>query len=165
VDPFFASDSSGEPRSAGYWLLWNACAPDNKADVAAANGGREAGWIILDDLLADPGILVGPLAVDTCEQGVSLLRAQDATDQETPDDDAYALAAQLLAAQLNLAAGAESCTAVEETVQAGHILLLSLAFDGTGTYLGPEGAADDREVALFLTDQLRAYNAGSLCLP
>ena len=57
------------PRTAGYWLVWNACAEDNQADVARANGGREAGWLILDDLLAHPGILLGELAVETCERG------------------------------------------------------------------------------------------------
>lgn len=40
-------------------MVWNSCAEGNKADVAAANGGRAAGWIILDDLLADPGIQLG----------------------------------------------------------------------------------------------------------
>ena len=27
---------AGEPRTAGYWALWNTCAPDNRAGVAAA---------------------------------------------------------------------------------------------------------------------------------
>jgi hypothetical protein len=161
----FASDGGGEPRSAGYWQLWNGCAEENKAEVAAANGGREAGWIIMDDLLADPGILVGPVAVETCDQGLTLLRAQDAAGGEMSGDAAYALAAQLMAAQLNLGAGAEYCPAVGEAVQAGQLLLLSLDFDGSGSYLDPEAGGDDRELALFLTDQLRAYSAGSLCLP
>ncbi|MDF1597979.1 MAG: hypothetical protein P1T08_18035 [Acidimicrobiia bacterium] len=49
-----ASDDGGEPRSAAYWALWNTCAPDNRSELAAANGGREAGWVLVDDLLADP---------------------------------------------------------------------------------------------------------------
>jgi hypothetical protein len=157
ADPFFESDGGGEPRSAGYWRVWNACAPDNQAETARANGGRAAGWIILDDVLADPGILVGPLAVETCEQGLALLRGH-------PDDAAYGLAAQLLAAQANLAAGAAYCPASDQAVQAGQLLLLSVAFDGTGDYLGPGGDAEDREVALFLIEQLQAYNAGRLCV-
>ena len=36
---------------------------------------------------------------------------------------------------------------------------------GESTYLGPEGDAEDREVALFLIEQLQAYNAGTLCVP
>jgi hypothetical protein len=143
--------------------VWNACAPDNKAEVARANGGRAAGWFLLDDLLADPGIFLGELTVETCEQGIALLQGQDAAGQEQPDDAAYVLAAQLLAAQANLAVGAEYCPASDTAVQAGQALLLSLGFDGTGTYLGPEGDAEDREVAQFLIEQLANYNAGTLC--
>ena len=73
ADAATVSTGGGEPRTAGYWLVWNACAEENKADVAVANGGREAGWILLDDLLADPGILLGDLAVEACEQGLRLL--------------------------------------------------------------------------------------------
>ncbi|NPV07338.1 MAG: hypothetical protein HPY83_05155 [Anaerolineae bacterium] len=50
-----ASDGGGGPRPAAYWAQRNMCAPDNRADVARANGGREAGWVLVDDLLADPG--------------------------------------------------------------------------------------------------------------
>jgi hypothetical protein len=163
VDPFFASQGGGEPRTAGYWLVWNSCAEDNKADVAAANGGREAGWIILDDLLQDPGILLGEQAVETCPQGISLLRAEDFQGEDRAGDPVYKLAAQLLTAQLNLAAGTEYCPAVEEAVQAGQLLLLSLQFEGTGDYLGLQESSQNQEVVLFLIEQLSAYNVGSLC--
>ena len=163
VDPFFASQGGGEPRTAGYWLLWNSCAEGNKAGVAAANGGRDAGWIILDDLLADPGILLGDLPVETCEQGIRLLQVQDLGGEDRSGDVAFELASRLLAAQLNLAAGAEYCPAVDQAVQAGQLLLLSLGFDGSGQPLGLDQASEDREIALFLVEQLGQYNAGSLC--
>jgi hypothetical protein len=118
--------------------------------VAAANGGHEAGWIILDDLLADPGMLVGHYAVETCEQGVNILDALDAAGEVRAGDAAYELAAQLLTAQLNLDVGAEFCLAVQEAVQAGQLLLMSVDFDGAGNYLGPGDACDDRQSALFL---------------
>ena len=73
------------------------------------------------------------------------------------------LAAQLLTAQLNLAAGAEYCPAVDEAVQAAQLLLLSLGFDGSVGYLGLEQAPEDREIARFLVEQLAGYNTGSLC--
>jgi hypothetical protein len=44
----------GDPRTVGYEAVWNACAPDSRAEFVAANGGREAGWIIRDDLLTNP---------------------------------------------------------------------------------------------------------------
>jgi hypothetical protein len=162
-DPFFASTGGGEPRTAGYWLIWNSCAEDNRADVAAANGGREAGWFIMDDLLDDPGVWLGDLAVDTCEQGLAFLHGQDADGAEKPDDAAYQMASGLVAAQLNLAVGGEYCPAIDQAVRAGQLLLVSLGFDGTGDYLGPDQAPEDRDVALFLVEQLGLYNAGQLC--
>jgi hypothetical protein len=163
VDPFFASLGGGEPRTAGYWLVWNACAEENEADVAAANGGRDAGWILLDDLLTDPGVLLGDLTVETCEQGIRLLQVQDLEGKNRSDELAFELAAQLLAAQLNLAAGAEYCPAVDEAVRAGQLLLLSLQFEGSGKVPGADLPSEDREVVLFLVEQLAEYNAGSLC--
>jgi hypothetical protein len=163
VDPFFASQGGGEPRTAGYWLLWNSCAEGNKAGLAAANGGREAGWIILDDLLADPGILLGESPVQTCQQGIRLLQVLDLDGGDRAGDVAFELAARLLAAQLNLAAGAEYCPAVDQAVQAGQLLILSLGFDGSGQTPGLDQASEDRDLALFLVEQLSQYNAGSLC--
>lgn len=56
-----------------------------------------------------------------------------------------------------------SCPAVDEAVQAGQLLLLSLQFDGTGKAPGANPPSEDREVAQFLAEQLAAYNVGSLC--
>lgn len=159
VDPFFAAQGGGEPRGSGYWLLWNGCAPGNRAETAAANGGREAGWIIMDDLLADPGLLLGERAVATCEDGVRLLQGASGP----ADDVASLLAAQLLAAQLNLAVGAEYCPAVEAAVTRAQLLLVGAGFDGAGTGLGPGADAEESELALSLTEQLAQYNAGALC--
>lgn len=161
----FSSSGGGEPRTTGYWLLWNSCAEGNQAETAKANGGREAGWIILDDLLADPGILVGDLQVETCQQGVNLLQGQDLQGNDRQNDPAYTLAAELMTAQLNLAVGSEDCTAANQAVQATQLLLLSLSFNGTQGYLGPPVANQDRETALFLADQLAMYNSGELCVP
>jgi hypothetical protein len=163
VDPFFRSWGGGEPRTAGYWLLWNACTPDNKAEVAAANGGREAGWVILDDLLTDPGVLLGDLTIESCPMGVNLLQEQNLSGADKSGDPAYSLAGQLLAAQLNLAAGAEYCPAVDEAVRAAQLLLVSRDFDGTGNYFSMAEASRERETVDFLVQQLSDYNAGALC--
>jgi hypothetical protein len=171
VQPTVVQDSrqittgGGDPRTAGYWLQWNACAPDSRAETARANGGRAAGWILMDDLLADPGILTGALEVETCQQGVALLQARDLAGTDRSDDPAYTLAAQLTVAQLNLATGAETCAAVEQAIVGAQLLLVSLGFDGTGGYLGPPVGSQDRETALILTDQLAKYNSGALCGP
>lgn len=165
ADPLFVSDGGGEPRSAGYWLLWNGCAPDNRAEMARSNGGRAAGWILLDDLLSDPGILLGELQVETCAQGLALLQARDLQGEDHAGDPAYALAAQLLAAQLNLAAGSAYCPAAGQAVQAGQVLLLSLGFQGSGAVLSVPAGGEEVDTARLLAEQLARFNTGKLCLP
>lgn len=158
VNPYYKSGAGGEPRTTGYWLLWNSCAPDNRADVAAANGGRAAGWIILDDLLVNPGIVVGNLLVTDCVQAVNLLNYKDIFGEEKTDDLTYSVAAQLLAAQLNLAAGAVSCPAAEDALNGGQLYLVGLGFTGAGDYT-PE---DTNPVSTFI-ENLQQYNLGNLC--
>jgi hypothetical protein len=164
-ESLFISSGGGEPRTTGYWLLWNSCSEGNQAETARANGGQEAGWIILDDLLADPGVLIGMLQVETCQQGADLLQGRDLAGADHGNDPAYTLAAQLLAAQLNLASGAKTCPGAEGAVKAAQLLLLSLGFDGTQGYLGPPVASQDRDTALILAAELAKYNGGALCSP
>lgn len=148
---------SGDPRSTGYWALWNTCATENRAEVAEANGGRAAGWYLMDDLLKDPGIQVGNLPVATCEQGLALLEGQ------TSSDLVFQLASQVLAAELNLSLGAESCTIVEEAVLGAHLILSDLGFDGKGEYA--PGLSGEAIVSVNeLIDYLTAYNIGELCV-
>lgn len=153
------SNQSGEPRPPAYWILWNACAPENRAEVAAANGSRAAGWILMDDLLAKPGISLGDLPVENCEQGLALLQGLTLNGEET-DDPLYDLASQLLAAELNLNLGAETCPIAEEAAVGGHMVLSSVKFNGTGTYFTTieVSAAVPR-----LLELLQGYNSGELC--
>ena len=146
----------GEPRSSGYWVIWSSCGENNRAETAAANGGREAGWILLDDLLIFPGITLGDHAVATCEEGVVILEAS------SDADPAHGLARQLLAAELNLNVGSETCPAAEETVAVAHAVLSSFGYAGTGHAPLP---ADDEAGGTLppLIDLLAAYNSGELC--
>lgn len=159
------SNGGGEPRSPGYWLIWNTCAENNQSETARANGGREAGWILMDDLLNDPGILIGTLQVETCEQGINLLNLKDLQGNEMTSDAAYTLVSQLLAAQLNLAVGSEYCLASDQAVAEAQQLLLELNFNGTGSYLGPPRSDVYVEAAKKYTEQLISYNNGTLCVP
>jgi hypothetical protein len=151
----------GNPRAAAYWAVWNSCAPENRADMAAANGGRATGWILVDDLLADPGIQLGDYPVTSCEEGLALLQGRTVAGEEV-GDPVYGLAAGLLAAELNLGAGAETCPIAEEAVLGGHLVLAGVGFDGSGEY----AAAASQEVADAiprLVELLVAYNSGELC--
>lgn len=154
-----ASTGGGDPRSPAYWAVWNTCAPGNRAVEAEANGGRAAGWVLVDDVLADPGIGLGDHLLMSCEESVALLQGRTGTGEETADP-AYDLAGQLLAAELNLTVGAETCPVAEEAVVGAHLVLSSANFEGVSTSpLDAEaGGALPRLVGL-----LALYNSGELC--
>jgi len=153
---------AGDPRPPAYWALWNTCAPENRADMAAANGGRAAGWFLMDDLLADPGIQLGDFLILTCEQGLALLEAHS-TDGKGGSGAVYELASQLLAAELNLNLGAESCPIAEEAAVGGHIILSDVGFDGRGEY--DDSLSDElAETVVRFTELLVGYNSGVLCI-
>jgi hypothetical protein len=157
----------GDPRTIGFWKNWNTCTGGNQAATAAANGGPSSGWYILDDLLNSPGFTIGDLVLGAadCEDAVSILNKRDINNEKKKASDAaYGLAAQLLAAQLNLSAGAETCQAVVDAVNASQALLDDLDFDGTGDYLkGGKNAAARRNEANALAAILDEYNNGNLC--
>ena len=69
----------------------------------------------------------------------------------------------LLAAQLNLSAGAETCQEVVDAVNAGQTLLADIGFDGTGNYLKGKNGAALRSEANALAATLDEYNNGLLC--
>ncbi|MGD9146657.1 MAG: hypothetical protein PVI80_13925 [Anaerolineae bacterium] len=156
-----AATGGGEPRTAGSWIVWNTCAPENRAETARANGGRAAGWILLDDLLADPGIRLGNHPVATCQEGLALLQGCTAAGEET-GDPIYGLAAQLLAAELNLNAGGETCPIAEEAVLGGHLVLASAGFDGTG-HTATTISTEMANAIPRLVELLEGYNRGELC--
>jgi len=75
----------------------------------------------------------------------------------------YQFAAQLLAAELNLNLGAESCPIAEESVIGAHILLADLGFDGRGTYEDQLTGNLAASLATFV-ELLTGYNTGELCI-
>ena len=153
----------GEPRTIGYWKNWSSCTGGNQIQVAAKNGGPAAGWYTLDNLLNNPGYTIGilHLGASDCLKAVRLLdKSEVTTGKKLASDAAYNLAAQLLAAELNLSAGAETCPAVIDAVTAAQNLLASISFNGTGSYL-KKGTLYNQANALATT--LDRYNNGLLC--
>jgi len=166
----------GAPRTPGYWKNWNTCTTGGQAATAAANGGWQEGYWLLDDVL-DPTIGGGIVwddiqvddfifTIDSCELGVNILGAIDNESGANRNSDAaYTLAKHLFAAQLNFAAGAETCTAATDAALAGETLLDSINFDGDGVFL----ASNDKRArakyneALALAKTLDLYNNGELC--
>jgi hypothetical protein len=150
----------GDPRMSGYWAKWNSCAQDNRATQAAAHGGRASGWILMDDLISNPGIQIGDFQVKTCEVGLAILSRQTIDDKDY-NELVYELAKQLLTAELNLNTGAETCPISEEAVIGAHLVLSNAVFNGTGEY-----SVLSEEIASAiprLVELLKGYNAGDLC--
>ncbi len=174
--PAFEIDNShpgGDPRTIGYWKNWNTCTGGNQATTAAKNGGAAAGFFLLNDLLPQT---IGDLTLNKtaagCQQAVKILNKQDLSGKNRSSDAAYALASQLLAAKLNLAAGAETCSSVQTAVLDGQALLANgpsdtpkgVNFDGTGSYLPSNtNLTALRTKALNLANTLDKYNNGDLC--
>jgi hypothetical protein len=170
--PAFVIDNShpgGDPRTIGYWKNWNTCTSGNQATTAAKNGGAAAGFFLLNDLLPQTlstgdANTADDFKVTTCAQGVKILNKQDLSGNNKSSDAAYSLAAQLLAAKLNLAAGAETCSSVQTAVMDAQTLLDNLNFNGTGSYLPSNtNKVALRNTALNLASTLDKYNNGDLC--
>jgi hypothetical protein len=150
----------GDARTIGFWKNWTSC---------DGNGNQDP---VLDETLVAAGgsILVGSLEVSTCEVAVDLLDKRDigapalvGDGKKMAGDAAYGLAAQLVAAKLNIVAGAGVCPAAADAISAADGLLASINFDGTGNYLKGRRNADLREQANTLAGILDAYNNNMFC--
>ena len=174
--PAFEIDNShpdGDPRTIGYWKNWNTCTGENQAATAAKNGGAAAGVFLLNDLLPQTiGDLLLPKSATGCQQAVKILSKQNLSGQNKASDAAYELASQLLAAKVNLAAGAKTCTSVQTAIMNAQTLLANgptdtpkgVNFNGTGSYLPSNTKLTTlRTQALSLAATLDKYNNGDLC--
>ncbi len=95
---------------------------------------------------------------------VDILDKRDiSSGKKKAKDAAYALAAQLLAAELNFEAGAGTCGAANTAATQAQILLDDINFIGTGNYLKPRPFNPDRATALDLAATLDDYNNNLLC--
>jgi len=148
-----------------------------QAETAANNGGWEAGFWLLDDIIgpyptaanntAAAPILIGDLLVDTCQEGVAILDMRDVVSGRAKGSDAaYMLARNLLAAYLNYGAGACTDPVVTQAMADAQALLAATGtdFNRTGNYWkGGKNAAANRATALSLADILDDYNNGMHC--
>ena len=148
-----------EPRSAQYWIRWSTCGEDSRADQAAANGGRANGFVLIDDLLEEPGLSIGEYRVATCDRAVDLLLV---AEDPSSSDQVTLLAADVLLTELNLSVGSKGCDAVEGAVSAGHMLLASIGYDA-GTSSPSELSVSEEESVRRIIEMLGRYKANDLC--
>jgi hypothetical protein len=139
---------SGTPLTIGFWKNHSSCSP--------SNGGQA---FVLDSTLAHAPITVGRVILtgSSCTQAYAILNKSDFNGVKRASDPAYNLAAQFLAAQLNLASGATSCSNVLNAVAQAQQLLFDVNFTGVGpTTMSAAQAAQANSLASFFD----AYNNG-----
>ena len=147
----------GDQRTIGYWKNWNRCSHEGSFVDRAAKTGNH----LLEEFLAQT---IGDLPVEDCVTAVMVLSKNGFDGKSHNSDAAYNLAAQLLAAKLNVEAGAGTCTAATAAIADGQALLVSEDFMATGDYWkGGKDAATNRALALSLAATLDQYNNGNLC--
>jgi hypothetical protein len=149
----------GDARTIGYWKNWSSCAQSNgkQYDKAVAAGNFDK---TLDGNLPQT---IGDLNVDTCLEAIAILDKSDiVSGKKMASDPAYNLAAQLLAAKLNITAGAGFCTDATNTIALAQALLDAINFTGTGAYkasMTPTQITNANNYAGILD----SYNNNTLC--
>ena len=112
---------------------------------------------MLIDLLGDGTILIND------DVGVDSDDIFQAT-KKTKGDARPQLAAQLLAAQLNVKNGSVSCTDATDAIAAAQAALIALGYDGTGAGTKPTGATTPSKADVnAIKDDLDDYNNNLLC--
>jgi hypothetical protein len=151
----------GRALTIGFWKNWAACSTSSgkqkpELDRVMATFPIAAGQ-------TKPGVYIGRLYVDTCQEAVALLNKSDlVTANKMSSDPLYSLAAQLMATELNFRAGAGKCGAAITAEQQAQGLLTRYSFTGTGSYVKKLSAADS-QLANQLAKTLDNYNNDRLC--
>lgn len=120
----------GLARTIGFWKNWASCANSNGKqkpilDQTLQLGDLTIGTLVLHDSNADPNV------ASDCLQAVRLLSKQSVdTGKVMASDPAFNLAAQLLAAELNVQAGAGVCGAAVSAINNAQTLLAAIHFNG-----------------------------------
>jgi hypothetical protein len=162
-----APPPGGRALTIGYWKNWASC---------KTSGGKQAPT--LDKTLygfLPNGIQVGnvlsivpghtsaksffgqnPASTADCAHAVSLLGKQNFGGKNMASDPLFNMAAQLVAAELNLAAGAYTCPAVVSAVASANTLLSNHNFVGSGYTTNLTSA--ESTLANSLATRLDNYN-------
>jgi hypothetical protein len=149
----------------------------NHASCSESNGNQyqktiDAGFpnAVLDPHInnaTDPFYTSNPIGVFdgtpllTCEGAVNLLQKETVTGEKRPGDPIYNMVSQMVGAKLNLAAGAGTCTALNTALAAASAYLVSIGFDGTGSYKDTISDAD-KALVLGWAATFASYNEGTL---
>ncbi len=145
----------GNAFTIGYWK-----------NHASCSGTGASKTPVLDQTLAkaDPtGIQLGSLTLHAgdCKKAVALLNKSDINSgKKMASNPLYGLAAQYLAAELNIISGAGSCPAANSAIATAQGLFTKYSFTGTGNYTLSKTDAAAANAAASTLDQ---YNNNQLC--
>ena len=172
VDISVANTSpQGDARTIGYWKNWSSCTGGHQAAsldyVLDSFGGP---FIDINNLptypLVEPyvGVDIGLFHVDTCAEAVAVLdkRFYDSgRTKKAASNPAVNMAAQLLAAKLNIQSGADPLC-IGPIITEAQALLVTVNYNGasTGLITHPQAAR-----LLELNGLLDAYNNNVLTCP
>jgi hypothetical protein len=155
----FAIDNKPPPgglaRTIGFWKNWASC---------AQSSGKQKPVLDQTLALAEPaGVQIGDLVLhaDDCLKAVRILdKSTINSGTKKSSDPAFSLAAQLLAARLNVVAGAGTCPAAVTAINAAQALLDGINFDGITHATMTTAQKND---ANSLATTLDRYNNNVLC--
>jgi len=159
----------GDARTIGYWKNWSSCTGGKQYTKATAVGGVGIQFTLDGYLPSSPAVFpIGNIASMDCGQAVNLLgKSEITTGTKKASDAAYGMAAQLFAAKLNEAVGADH-KCIDQTISDAQALLVTINFTGVGDYLGkvsgPTKTAQ-KNLALSLATKLDQYNNNTLVCP
>jgi hypothetical protein len=152
----------GMALTIGYWKNWSSCTTGKQKPVldqkllAAANAGTP---FTLGLLVLDPNALGRATA---CIDAVRILnKSTIGNGAKRASDPLFNMAAQLLAADLNVFSGAGTCAAATTAISQAHALLSKYNFDGNGYH--PKLTSADATLANTLANKLDRYNNNTLC--
>jgi hypothetical protein len=159
----------GGTRTIGYWKTHASCSESNGNQYQKT---IDAGFplAVTDPHINDPtdafytsnpiGIFDGTPTL-TCIQVVRLLDKSTINGDKRPGDPIYNMVAQMVAAKLNLSAGAGSCTALNNALTAASAYLVSISFNGLGDYKGTLVPAVQTQINTW-AGIFGSYNEGTL---
>jgi hypothetical protein len=160
----FAIDNKPPPggfaRTIGFWKNWASCSGSNGGQKPVLDQTLGLGDIMIGDLVLHDSNANPDVASD-CTAAVRILNKSKISDgKKMSSDPAFNLAAQLLAAKLNIQAGAGSCGLAATAMNDAQALLDVVNFDGNG-----HGTMSSAQVsqANSLATKLDRYNNNTLC--
>jgi len=137
----------GRALTIGFWKNWSSC-----------TGGRQADTLGATLALAPAGVQVGSFRLTgPCSYVVNLLnKSTMTTGKKMASDPIFNMVAQLIAAELNVKAGAGICPKAALAITQANALLSKYFFDGDSYH--PKLTKADATIANNLATELDNYN-------